>query len=202
MKICCLVVLSALVCVAGGCARELGPKTSEVTPKPVPAAPSSPPETAGVDSPVPPELPETYARQEVTARKVIDESREAFQAASEFAAQSKDEFVAEAQQRLARMDARMAEYERRLNDRSKEFSAETRETWRTRLADLKMKREEMQKKLDELRRDSGSAWKDLSAGAHRSWNEMSKAFREAAAEFDDAEARESPESESPRELKP
>jgi hypothetical protein len=184
-----VVLVSVLVCVTSGCAKELGPKTSDMTPKSTPVAPSSPPATAGVDSPVPAELPETYARQEVTARKVIDESREAFQAATEFAVQSKDEFVAEAQQRLAKMDARMAEYERRLNDKSKDVSAETREKWETHLADLKMHREEMQKKLDELRRDSGAAWKDLSAGAHRSWNEMSKAFRAAAAEFDDADER-------------
>lgn len=182
-----VILLSLLVCVACGCAKELGPKTSDMTPKSTPAAPSSPPATAGVDSPVPAELPETYARQEVTARKVIDESREAFQAATEFAAQSKEEFVTAAQKRLAKMDARIAEYELRLNARSKELSAETREKGEMHLAELKTHREEMQKKLDELRRDSGAAWEDLSAGAHRSWNEMSKAFREAAAQFDDAD---------------
>jgi hypothetical protein len=187
-KSACVILLGAVVCVAGGCAKELGPKTSEMVPKPA----SVPPSTPDVDGPVPAELPQTYARQEVTARKVVDESREAYEAATQFAAQSRDEFIAEARQRLIKIDAKIEDYERRLNDRSQEFTAEAREKSEMHLVDLKRHREDMQKKLDELSRDSGAAWKELSAGAHKSWSEMSKAFRAAAAAFDKPEREDAP----------
>lgn len=187
-KSACVILLGAVVCVAGGCAKELGPKTSERVPKPS----SAPPSTPEVDGPVPAELPRTYARQEVTARKVVDESREAFEAATQFAVQSRDEFIAEARQRLNKIDAKVDEYKQRLNDRSQDMTAEAREKSEMRLADLQRHREDMQKKLDELSRDSGAAWNELSAGAHKSWNEMSQAFREAAAEFDKPEREVSP----------
>jgi hypothetical protein len=51
------------------------------------------------------------------------------------------------------------------------------------MADLKAKQEVARDKLDELRTSTGEAWGHVEKGAQAAWDDVRKAFQEAAKEF-------------------
>lgn len=163
-----------------GCAEQ-----AERPTRPVTNTAPSPSRSEPADA----ELPRTYAPdsaepQHITANKVIEESREAWNAAEEFAAQSKDEFLAESKRRLSKLDRKIAEYQRRFDEKADTASAELRAKWQEDLRDLEARRQEMRQEIDKLSKSGGAAWSDLSDGARKAWKNLSESFHRAARHFD------------------
>lgn len=134
------------------------------------------------------------ASEQMTVNKVIEETREAARAFGEFAADTKDEFVREGKEHLARLDERIVE----LKKRSSELSADARAKWNEQLADLEARRKEFASELEEVQNASGDAWKDVSDGAKSAWAELTTGVEKAAHSFShsDAEPLEVEESET------
>jgi hypothetical protein len=55
--------------------------------------------------------------------------------------------------------------------------------WNEKMADLKAKQKVARDKLDELGTSAGEAWGHLEKGAQAAWDDVRKAFQEAAKEF-------------------
>ena len=111
----------------------------------------------------------------VTADQVVEKTKEALESAGALAAKSKDEFVAEAKQRLAEMDQKIEEWEAE----SKPVAEDARTKWEHEREVLRERRTQMQQELDKLKNASGDAWQDMKQGATAEWKELADAFRKA-----------------------
>ena len=123
---------------------------------------------------------ETTTTPPVTAEDVAAKTQDAVNVAGEFAAQTKDEFVAEAKVRLARIDQQIQEWDAK----SESLKAEAKASWAKERERLRQRQAEMQLELEKLEKASGEAWGDLKVGATAAWNELSKGFSDAAARFE------------------
>ena len=134
------------------------------------AAPPAPAQPNSVDDP----------ESSSSAEKARREAKEAWDAAAEFAAESKEEFVAEAKRRLALMDAKLEEWKQRASS----MSSEEKSKWEPERIELQQRRDELQRELDRPGSASAAAWEDLKVGASKAWKETSEAFRKAATHFE------------------
>jgi TolA-binding protein len=116
---------------------------------------------------------------EVTSEDVRRDTGQAVDTAVEYSQQAKEEF----QQRL---DARLKELETeiaKLREKGRDLKDQAKVDWERKLAELETKRETTRAKLAELGQSSGEAWKDVQKGAQSAWDELEKAFHDAAGEF-------------------
>ena len=165
-----LVIVFAIVsCVAMGCSPEPIVTVPAEGPLTVPAAPAQP--NLADDPPA--------SDTSSSAEKARREAKEAWDAAAEFAAESKEEFVAEAKRRLALMDVKLEEWKQRAST----MSAEEKAKWEPERVELQQRRDELQRELDRLGTASAAAWEDLKVGASKAWKETSESFRKAASHF-------------------
>ncbi len=119
-------------------------------------------------------------RQTVTSDAVVEKTKETLTLTGELIAQTKDEFVAKAKQRLAEMDRKLDEWETRSKPLSEDAQAKLaheREVFHQR-------RTEMQQELDRLSDASDDAWQDTKEGATKVWRDVADAFGKAATHFE------------------
>lgn len=115
----------------------------------------------------------------VTSADVRRDAGRAVDTTTQYLQQSKEEFQKDLEVRLRQMDVEIA----KLRERGSELQADAKVKWEQKMDELETKREAARGKLAELRQSSAAAWKDLQAGAKSAWDEMDRAFREAAKEF-------------------
>jgi len=158
----------------------LGVLIAGCSPQPIVTTPASPASnTTPAGSTVPTTDVVGPSTESGSGAKLQREAGEAWDAAGEFAAESKDEFVAEAKRRLAIMDAKLEEWK----VQASKMSAEAKEEWEPRRVQLEERRDELQKELDRLMTSSAGAWEEVKVGAAKAWKETSDAFRKAADHF-------------------
>jgi DNA anti-recombination protein RmuC len=116
----------------------------------------------------------------VTTDDVAQSAQETATVGGNLAAQTKDEFVAEAKQRLAQMDKKIQEWD----SHSDALNAEARARWQQEREQLRERQAELQRQLDRLQTASGEAWGDLKTGATAAWDELATGFRNAASHYD------------------
>ena len=115
----------------------------------------------------------------VTAEDVRHDASQAAETAAEYSRQTKDEFQNKLETRLKELDAEIA----KLQERGSDLKDQAKADWDRKLVDLETKRDAARGKLAEVRDSSSEAWKDVRTGAQSAWDELDKAFREAAREF-------------------
>jgi hypothetical protein len=71
----------------------------------------------------------------------------------------------------------------RLHDKGRALKDEAKTRWNEKMADLEAKQNVAREKLDELGKSTGEAWGHLEKGAQSAWDDVRKAFQEAAKEF-------------------
>lgn len=71
----------------------------------------------------------------------------------------------------------------RLEAKADEVDAETRLRYQAEIVDLKRRRDEADRKLEQLMTSSGNAWNDLRAGVEHAWDNLADAVRRAEARF-------------------
>lgn len=116
----------------------------------------------------------------VTANKVIDETGEAADAAGEYAAQTKDEYV-------EKLSAKMAEYDDEIaamNQRAAELQGDAAAEWNQQTERLQIQRAELQETLDHVRASSGEAWRDLKASTDQLWTNFKGELNAAGEKLD------------------
>ena len=115
----------------------------------------------------------------VTSEDVRRDAGQAVSTAAEFSQQTKDEFQKSLDARLKELDVEIA----KLREKSRDLSDEAKANWDRKMSELETKRDAVRAKLAEISHSSAEAWKDVQAGAQSAWDELDKAFHDAAREF-------------------
>jgi len=108
----------------------------------------------------------------VTSEDVRRDAGQAAKTAADYSQQAKEEFQEKLEDRLNKLDAEIA----KLREKGRDLKDEAK-------ADLEVKRDAARAKLAEVGRSSAEAWKDVQKGAQSAWDELDKAFRDAAGKF-------------------
>lgn len=114
-----------------------------------------------------------------TATDVKDKVKEAAEATKDYLAGGKDEFVATMNQKLAALDARVAE----LAKKSEGYKDDAKVQADQALASLKEQRSKLSEKLEALKQSSADTWKDMKAGLATAMEELEQAYERAKAKF-------------------
>jgi hypothetical protein len=77
----------------------------------------------------------------------------------------------------------MEEQTERLHEKGRALKDEAKTRWNEKMAELEAKQKVARDKLDELRTSTGEAWGHVEKGAQAAWDDVRKAFQEAAKEF-------------------
>ncbi|HKL54932.1 MAG: sll1863 family stress response protein [Roseovarius sp.] len=93
-----------------------------------------------------------------------------------------DEKEAYQQKLNARLDEWKAEIEK-MQAKAKSAEADAQLQYQEYIEDLKKRRANLEKELEELRDTQTAAWNDLKAGADKAWNAMSEAMDDAWRRF-------------------
>ena len=123
--------------------------------------------------------PVEHTVRKVTVEDVRRDADKAVDTAVIAAAQAKEDFEMRFKNGLAEMEVEMG----KLREKGLALKDEASTRWSQKMAELKAKQKVAQEKLDELRTSTGEAWGHLEKGAQSAWDDVRKAFDEAAREF-------------------
>ncbi len=87
---------------------------------------------------------------------------------------------------LEKLKAKMAEWQAeidKLKAKAQQSKADAKIELEKRVGDLETRRQEVEKKMQELREASGSAWENIKAGAQRAYDNLDQAVRSAKEKF-------------------
>jgi len=90
---------------------------------------------------------------------------------------------------VEKMKARLDKWNERINTleaAGHKVKADSKTEYDNQIRNLKVKREEFERKVENLRRAGDGAWQDLKVGVKGSWKTMDDAARSAAANFREA----------------
>jgi hypothetical protein len=116
---------------------------------------------------------------EVSTEDVRRDTEKAVDTAKDAAVQAKKDFELRLKAGLAEMEVEIA----KLHEKVHALKDEAGTRWNEKMADLQAKQKVARDKLDELGTSTGEAWGHLEKGAQAAWDDVRKAFREAAKEF-------------------
>jgi TolA-binding protein len=117
--------------------------------------------------------------KKVTSEEVRTDARQAAGTAVKFSQQSKEEFQASLHTRLKELDAEIT----KLRVKGQDLKDQAKANWDQKLVELESKRDAVRAKLAEVSHSTAEAWKDAQQGAQAAWDELDRAFRQAASEF-------------------
>jgi LPS O-antigen subunit length determinant protein (WzzB/FepE family) len=104
---------------------------------------------------------------------------QAVKTAVDYSQQAKEDFQKNLDARLKELDAKIA----KLREKGRDLKDQAKANWDQKMADLEKKREAARAKLAEVGHASAEAWKDVQKGVQSAWDELDKAFHNAAQEF-------------------
>lgn len=119
-------------------------------------------------------------KEETTAEDVKRETKEAVQTAKAYTEEQRAKYMAEMMDTLKSYEQEIEDLEMQARDMTDEARAAVEE----RLQALREKREDMTQRLEDMKSASGDAWMELKKGMDKAKDEMSEAYRKAAAEFE------------------
>ena len=117
--------------------------------------------------------------RKVTSEDVRRDAGQAVKTAAEYSQQSKEEFQKNLDARLNELDAKIA----KLREKGNNLKDKAKANWDQKMAELDTKREAARAKLAEVGQSSAEAWKDVQKGAQSAYDDLDKAFRDAAKKF-------------------
>jgi chromosome segregation ATPase len=85
-----------------------------------------------------------------------------------------------------KMKEQLDEFNRKLDDLEKkraDYGEEARARFDKRITELKEKRREASKRLDEINQAGDKAWEDLKTGATAAWKSLQESFEQARSHF-------------------
>ena len=123
--------------------------------------------------------PVEHTVRKVTVEDVRRDADKAVDTATSAAVQAKEDFEKRFKASLAEMEVESG----KLHDKGLALKDEASTRWKEKMANLKAKQAVAREKLDELRTSTGEAWGHLEKGAQSAWDDVRKAFEDAAKEF-------------------
>jgi gas vesicle protein len=96
------------------------------------------------------------------------------------------EFADSREEVLDRLEAQLEHWSARIDSlatRAQDLTAEARTEFDRQLADLKTRREQAQRTLNDLRVTGEDAWRELAAAAERAWQELRRGVDSASTRF-------------------
>lgn len=125
------------------------------------------------------QTPRELSPDKVTSDDVRRDVGKAVETAAEFSLQAKEDFQHSLEARLKDLDAEIA----KLREKGADLKDQAAATFEKKMAELQTKRDAARAKLAEVGQSSAEAWKNVRKGAESAWDDLDKAFREAASEF-------------------
>lgn len=125
------------------------------------------------------QAPVEHTAHKVTTDDVRRDTEHAVDTATLAATQAKEEFEARLKAGLAEMEEDIE----RLHEKGHALKDEAKARWKEKMADLEAKQKAARDKLDEARKSTGEAWGHMEKGAQAAWDDVRKAFQDAAKEF-------------------
>lgn len=130
----------------------------------------------------------TDSRHPVTAKDVGAKTRETLELTREFAAQSAEEFAAEAKVRMAEMNRKLADWEAQ----SKPLAEDAKVRWNEEREVLRQHLGTLQQQLDRLKEKGGNAWEEMKEGSKSAWHDLANAFSKASNHFEKDDSKANP----------
>ena len=125
------------------------------------------------------EAPVEHTVRKVTTEDVRHDAEKAVDTSAHAAAQAKEEFEMRLKASLAEMEKEIE----RLHEKGHALKDAAKARWKEKMADLEAKQKAARDKLDEVRKSTGEAWGHMEKGAQAAWDDVRKAFKDAAKEF-------------------
>lgn len=125
------------------------------------------------------EAPVEHTVRKVTTEDVRRDAEKAVDTSAHAAAQAKEDFEMRLKASLAEMEKEIE----RLHEKGHALKDEAKARWKEKMADLEAKQKAARDKLDEVRKSTGEAWGHMEKGAQAAWDDVRKAFQDAAKEF-------------------
>ena len=118
--------------------------------------------------------------KKVTSEEVRKDAKQAADTAVKFSQQSKAEFQSNLDTRLKALDDEI----KKLRVKGNDLKDQAKVSWDQKITQLESKREAVLARSAEVGHSTAEAWKDAKEGAQAAWDELDKAFRQAAREFE------------------
>ncbi len=115
----------------------------------------------------------------VTSEDMHRDAGQAVTTAAEYSQQTKDEFQKKLEAQLNELDAKIG----KLREKGGNLKDKAKANWDQKMTELETKRKAANAKMVEVGHSSAEAWKDVQKGAQSAYDELDKAFRDAAKEF-------------------
>jgi dihydroxyacetone kinase len=125
------------------------------------------------------EAPVEHTVRKVTTEDVRHDAEKAVDTSAHAVAQAKEDFETHLKASLTEMEKEID----RLHEKGHALKDEAKARWTEKMADLEAKQQVARDKLGEVRKSTGEAWEQLELGAQSAWDDVRKAFQEAAKEF-------------------
>jgi hypothetical protein len=123
--------------------------------------------------------PALPAWSQTTAKDVSDKAADAADTIRDYTVEKKDEAVAQATKLASDLDGKIRDLEAQASQQSGEAKAKSQEQIR----DLKAKRAEAGRKINELTRASKASWERAKEGFAKAYRDLAESYDKAAAEF-------------------
>jgi len=111
-----------------------------------------------------------------TTNEVQQELGEATNSISNFASQKKDKVVAEYEEQMDNLDAKMKD----LKARGSELKDDAKQEWEEQVAELEKKRQAAGERMEELKDSSGEAWEEVKSGFDAAWDDLKESMEDAS----------------------
>ena len=125
-----------------------------------------------------------HDEQKTSASDVKKEAVETYQVMKEYTLEQRDEAIEAAQEKIAKLDVRIAEMQQLIDEKWQNMSKDARIKTRNSIDALNQKRQELAEWLGGLRYSSRQAWEGVKKGFADSFDRLERAFAEASQDFE------------------
>lgn len=134
-------------------------------------------------------LASSHQDGETTATEVKEEAMETYQALKNFTLEQRDEAMAAAKERLAKLDSRIDELQTSLDQNWQDMSEASRKKTRQTLNMLQKQRKNVAEWYGGMQHSSSEAWEDVKKGFAESYDRLEEAFDNAKSHFEKESAK-------------
>jgi TolA-binding protein len=125
-----------------------------------------------------------HEEEKTSASDVKEEAVETYQVLKEYTLEQRDEAIDAAEEKIARLDTRIAEMQQLIDEKWQSMSKDARIQTRNSIDALNQKRQDLAEWLGGLRYSSRQAWEDVKKGFADSYDRLERAFAEANQDFE------------------
>ncbi len=118
--------------------------------------------------------------QKTTASDVKEEAMETYDVLESYTLEQRNEAMDVAQKKIDKLDSRISEMQKIVDDKWQDMSKATQKKTRETLKSLRKKREDLAEWLGGVRYSSKEAWEEVKKGFADSYNRMERALKEAS----------------------